>query len=39
MLGILRDVTGSFDAGFYMVATADVVTLVLMALLFKMTRT
>lgn len=39
MLGILRDVTGSFDAGFYMVATADVVTLLLMALLFKMTRT
>ena len=39
MLGILRDVTGSFDAGFYMVATADVVTLLLMALLFRMTRT
>ena len=39
MLGILRDVTGSFDAGFYMVAAADVVTLLLMALLFKMTRT
>lgn len=38
MLGILRDVTGSFDAGFYMVATADVVTLLLMALLFKMAR-
>jgi predicted MFS family arabinose efflux permease len=39
MLGILRDLTGSFDAGFYMVATADVVTLLLMALLFRMTRT
>jgi len=39
MLGILRDVTGSFDAGFYMVATADVVTLLLMALLYRMTRT
>ena len=39
MLGILRDVTGSFDAGFYMVATADLVTLLLMALLYRMTRT
>ena len=39
MLGILRDWTGSFDAGFYMVATADLVTVVLMALLFKMSRT
>jgi predicted MFS family arabinose efflux permease len=39
MLGILRDVTGSFDAGFYMVATADLVTVVLMGLLFKMSRT
>ena len=39
MLGILRDWTGSFDAGFYMVATADLVTVALMALLFKMSRT
>jgi len=39
MLGILRDWTGSFDAGFYMVATADLVTVVLMGLLFKMSRT
>ena len=27
MLGILRDWTGSFAAGFYMVAIADVITL------------
>jgi nitrate/nitrite transporter NarK len=39
MLGILRDWTGSFAAGFYMVAGADLVTLVLMALLYRMTRT
>ena len=29
MLGILRDLTGSFAAGFYMVAVADVITLTL----------
>jgi predicted MFS family arabinose efflux permease len=38
MLGILRDQTGSFAAGFYMVAIADVVTLVLIAVLYRMTR-
>jgi predicted MFS family arabinose efflux permease len=38
MLGILRDQTGSFAAGFYMVAAADVVTLVLIAVLYRMTR-
>jgi hypothetical protein len=37
-LGILRDWTGSFAAGFYMVATADVLTLGLIVLLFRMTR-
>lgn len=38
MLGILRDQTGSFAAGFYMVAIADVVTLGLILLLYRMTR-
>jgi predicted MFS family arabinose efflux permease len=38
MLGILRDRTGSFAAGFYMVAIADVITLVLIAILYRMTR-
>ena len=38
LLGILRDSTGSFEAGFYMVATADVLTLGLIALLYRMTR-
>jgi predicted MFS family arabinose efflux permease len=38
MLGILRDQTGSFAAGFYMVAIADVITLVLIAVLYRMTR-
>jgi predicted MFS family arabinose efflux permease len=38
MLGILRDRTGSFAAGFYMVAVADVVTLTLIAVLYRMTR-
>lgn len=38
MLGILRDRTGSFAAGFYMVAIADVITLVLIAVLYRMTR-
>jgi MFS transporter, ACS family, D-galactonate transporter len=38
MLGILRDQTGSFAAGFYMVAVADVFTLALIALLYRMTR-
>lgn len=37
MLGILRDWTGSFDAGFYMVAIADVITLGLIVLLYRMT--
>jgi predicted MFS family arabinose efflux permease len=38
MLGILRDLTGSFAAGFYMVAIADLITLVLIAVLYRMTR-
>jgi predicted MFS family arabinose efflux permease len=38
MLGILRDLTGSFAAGFYMVAIADVLTLILIAALYRMTR-
>jgi hypothetical protein len=38
MLGILRDWTGSFAAGFYMVAIADVITLGLIAVLYQMTR-
>jgi predicted MFS family arabinose efflux permease len=38
MLGILRDQTGSFAAGFYMVAVADAITLVLIAVLYRMTR-
>ena len=38
MLGILRDQTGSFAAGFYMVAIADVITLTLIAALYRMTR-
>jgi len=37
MLGILRDRTGSFAAGFYMVAIADVITLGLIVLLSRMT--
>jgi predicted MFS family arabinose efflux permease len=37
MLGILRDWTGSFVAGFYMVAIADVITLGLIVLLYRMT--
>jgi predicted MFS family arabinose efflux permease len=38
LLGILRDWTGSFQAGFYMVAMADVLTLGLIAILYRMTR-
>lgn len=38
MLGILRDVTGSFAAGFYMVAAADLLTLGLIVLLHRLTR-
>jgi len=38
MLGILRDWTGSFAAGFYMVAMADVITLGLIIVLYRMTR-
>jgi predicted MFS family arabinose efflux permease len=38
MLGILRDTTGSFAAGFYMVAVADLMTLGLIVLLYRMTR-
>ena len=38
MLGILRDTTGSFAAGFYMVAVADFLTLGLIVLLYRLTR-
>ena len=38
MLGILRDTTGSFAAGFYMVAAADLLTLGLIVLLHRLTR-
>jgi predicted MFS family arabinose efflux permease len=38
LLGILRDRTGSFAAGFWMVATADVLTLGLLVMLYRMTR-
>jgi predicted MFS family arabinose efflux permease len=38
MLGILRDWTGSFAAGFYMVACADVITLGLIIVLYRITR-
>lgn len=38
MLGILRDTTGSFAAGFYMVAVADMLTLSLIVLLYRLTR-
>lgn len=38
LLGVLRDVTGSFAAGFYMVVVADVLTLGLILLLHRMTR-
>lgn len=38
MLGILRDQTGSFAAGFYMVAIADMITLGLIVVLYRMTR-
>jgi predicted MFS family arabinose efflux permease len=39
LLGILRDWTGSFAAGFWMVAAADVLTLGLLVMLYRMTRT
>lgn len=38
MLGILRDWTGSFAAGFYMVAIADLITLGLIGVLYRLTR-
>ncbi|MEO8313821.1 MAG: MFS transporter [Pseudomonadota bacterium] len=38
LLGFLRDATGSFNAGFYMVMCADLATLGLIALLYRMTR-
>jgi predicted MFS family arabinose efflux permease len=38
MLGVLRDQTGSFAAGFYMVVVADVITLGLIVLLYRMSR-
>jgi NNP family nitrate/nitrite transporter-like MFS transporter len=37
MLGILRDWTGSFAAGFYMVAIADIITIGLIILLYFLT--
>lgn len=38
LLGLLRDLTGSFSAGFYMVVVADVITLGLIVILHRMTR-
>jgi nitrate/nitrite transporter NarK len=38
MLGFLRDLTGSFSAGFVMVAICDLVTLGLIVLLYRLTR-
>jgi len=38
LVGLLRDTTGSFNAGFFMVMCADIATLVLLALLYRMTR-
>jgi nitrate/nitrite transporter NarK len=38
MLGILRDTTGSFAAGFYMVAACELMTLGLIVLLYRLTR-
>jgi predicted MFS family arabinose efflux permease len=38
MVGVLRDTTGSFSAGFYMVAVADLMTLGLIVLLYRLTR-
>jgi len=38
MLGILRDATGSFAAGFYMVAACDLTTLGLIVVLYRLTR-
>jgi predicted MFS family arabinose efflux permease len=38
MLGVLRDLTGSFAAGFSMVGIADLTTLALVAVLYRMTR-
>jgi predicted MFS family arabinose efflux permease len=38
MLGLLRDLTGSFAAGFVMVAICDLLTLGLIVLLYRLTR-
>jgi predicted MFS family arabinose efflux permease len=38
MLGLLRDVTGSFSAGFTMIAVADLTTLALIVVLYRLTR-
>lgn len=38
LLGVLRDLTGAFSAGFYMVMGADLVTLLLLFMLYRMTR-
>jgi predicted MFS family arabinose efflux permease len=38
LLGILRDLTGTFEAGFYMVMSADLVTILLLVVLYRLTR-
>jgi predicted MFS family arabinose efflux permease len=38
LLGILRDVTGAFNAGFYLVMFSDMVALALFGLLYRLTR-
>lgn len=38
LIGLLRDMTGSFNAGFYVVMCADLATLALLALLYRITR-
>lgn len=38
LLGILRDVTGDFNAGFYLVMCSDMVALALFGLLYRLTR-
>jgi cyanate permease len=38
MVGMLRDRTGSFSAGFSMVAVADLLTLGLIVVLYRVTR-
>jgi predicted MFS family arabinose efflux permease len=38
LVGILRDVTGAFNAGFYLVMCSDMVALALFGLLYRLTR-